>query len=58
MTGIVILPAGRDDAFKDYKQFIRDGHPIEDIEPYLNNEDLEQFWTSSDDDLVHIWGPQ
>ena len=31
MTGIVILPAGRDDAFEDYKQFIRDGHPIEDI---------------------------
>jgi hypothetical protein len=36
MTGIVILPAGRDDAFEDYKQFIRDGHPIEDIESYLN----------------------
>jgi len=32
MTGIVILPAGRDDAFEDYKQFIRDGHPIADIE--------------------------
>jgi len=31
MTGIVILPAGRDDAFEDYKQFIRDGHPIADI---------------------------
>ena len=31
-----ILPAGRDDAFEDYKQFIRDGHPIEDIESYLN----------------------
>ena len=31
MTGIVILPAGRDDAFEDYKQFIRDGHPIEDM---------------------------
>ena len=36
MTGIVILPAGRDDAFEDYKQFIRDGHPIADIESYLN----------------------
>ena len=32
MTGIVILPAGRDDAFEDYKQFIRDGNLIEDIE--------------------------
>jgi hypothetical protein len=36
MTGIVILPTVRDDAFEDYKQFIRDGHPIEDIESYLN----------------------
>ncbi len=37
MTRIVILPAGRDDAFEDYKQFIRDGYPIEDIESNLNN---------------------
>jgi hypothetical protein len=50
MTGIVILPAGRDDAFEDYKQFIRDGHPIEDIESYLNDEDVELFRTTSDDD--------
>jgi len=50
MTGIVILPAGRDDAFEDYKQFIRDGHPIVDIESYLNDEDVELFRTTSDDD--------
>jgi len=36
MTRVVILPAGRDDAFEDYKPFIQDGHPIEDIESYLN----------------------
>ena len=36
MIGIVILPAGRDDAFGDYKQFIQDGHPIADIESNLN----------------------
>ncbi len=48
MTGIVILPAGRDDAFEDYKQFIRDGHPIEDIESYLDEEDLELFRTTSE----------
>ena len=54
MTGIVILPAGRDDAFEDYKQFIRDGHPIEDIESYLNDEDLELFRTISAGDLVYI----
>ena len=51
-----ILPAGRDDAFEDYKQFIRDGHPIADIESYLNDEDLELFRTTSDNDLVHVWG--
>jgi hypothetical protein len=52
----VILPAGRDDAFEDYKQFIRDGHPIEDIESYLDEGDLELFRTTSDDNLVHIRG--
>lgn len=46
MTGIVILPAGRDDAFEDYKQFIRDGHPIADIESYLDEGDLEWFGTT------------
>ena len=48
----MILPAGRDDAFEDYKQSIRDEHPIEDIESCLNNEDLELLRTTSDDDLV------
>jgi len=56
MTGIVILPAGRDDAFEDYKRFVRDGHPIDDIESYLDEDDLELFRTTSDDDLVHVWG--
>ena len=51
MTGIVILPAGRDDAFEDYKQFIRDGHPIADIESHLDDEGLDPFWTTSDDYL-------
>ena len=40
----------------DYKQFSRGGHPIEDIESYLSDEDLELFQTTSDDDLVHVWG--
>ena len=48
MTGIVILPAGRDDAFEEYKQFIRDGHPIEDIESYLFDKDLGLFRTTSE----------
>jgi hypothetical protein len=56
MTGIVILPAGRDDAFEDYKQFIRDGHPIKDIESYLDQESHEPFPTTSDVDLVHTRG--
>jgi len=58
MTGIVILPAGRDDAFEDYKRFVRDGHPIDDIESYLDEDDLELFRTTSDEDLVHVWGPR
>lgn len=37
-----------------YKQFIRDGHPIEDIEPYLNDDDLELYRTTSDDG---VWSP-
>ena len=56
MTGIVILPAGRDDAFEDYKQFIRDGHPIEDIESYLRNDDLKLFRPISADVLVQVLG--
>lgn len=56
MTGIVILPAGREDAFEDYQRFIRDGHPIDDVEPYLTAEELELFRTTSDDDRVHVWG--
>ena len=36
MTGIVILPASRDDESEDYIQFIRDGHPIADIESNFN----------------------
>ena len=44
----MILPVGREDAFGDYKQFIQDGHPIEDIESYLNEEDLELFRTTSE----------
>ncbi len=56
MAGIVILPAGRDDAFEDYKRFVRDGHPIDDIESYLDENNLELFRTTSDEDLVHVWG--
>ena len=56
MTGIVILPAGRKDAFEDYQRFVRDGHPISDIETYLTDEDLELFRTTSDNDCVHVWG--
>lgn len=58
MTGIVILPAGRDDAFEDYKQFIRDGHPIVDIESYLNDEDFELFRTTSNPATVSSQPPQ
>lgn len=36
MTGIVILPASRDDGSEDYIQSIRDGHTIADIEYNFN----------------------
>ena len=55
MTGIVILPTGRDDAFEGYKQFIQDWHPIEDIiGSYLHDEDVKLFRTISADDLVYV----
>lgn len=56
MTGIVILPAGRHDAHEDYKTFVRDGHPIDDIESYLTDDEIELFRTTSEDDRVHVWG--
>ena len=30
-------------------------HPIEDIESYLNDDDLKLFRTTSDDGLIHVW---
>jgi len=56
MTGIVILPAGRDDAYQDYQRFVKDGHPIDDVEDYLSDEEIELFRTTSEDDRIHVWG--
>ena len=56
MTGIVIFPAGREDAFEDYKRFVQDGHPIDDIKSYFAEDELELLRTTSEDDRVHVWG--
>lgn len=56
IAGIVILPAGRDEAFADYKQFIQNRHPIDDVESFLNDDDLELFRAISDTDRGHVWG--
>jgi len=52
MTGIVIFPAGRDDAFEDYKRFVPDGHPIDDIKSYFVEDVLELLRTTSEDGTV------
>lgn len=52
----MFFPAGRKDTFEDYKQLVQDGHPIGDIESYLDKDDLDLFRTTSDTDLVHVWG--
>jgi len=46
VTGIVIFPAGRDDAFEDYERFVRDGYPLGDIESYLTEDETELFRTT------------
>ena len=56
MTGVVILPAGREDAYEDYKTFVRDGHPVEDIETLLTDDEIELFRTTSENDHIHVWG--
>ena len=56
MTGIVIFPAGRQDAFEDYKRSLKGGHPIEEVAPYLSDEELEHLQATSEDDRAHVWG--
>lgn len=56
MPGIVIFTAGRQDAYEDYKRSVDDGHPIEELEPYLSPEDCEELRVTSEDGNAHLWG--
>lgn len=56
MPGIVIFTAGRQDAYEDYKRSVDEGHPIEELEPYLSPEDCEELRVTSEDGNAHLWG--
>ncbi len=56
MTGILIFTAGREDAFEDYKQSVRDGHRISELEPHLPEQELETIADYYEDDIAHLWG--
>lgn len=56
MTGIVIFTAGRQDAYQDYKRSVDRGHKIEDVAPYLSEEDVEELRVTSEDGRVSLWG--
>ncbi len=56
MTGIVIFPASRQDAYADYKRSLKRGHPLEDLQPYLSDEELEDLDATSEDGRAHLWG--
>lgn len=58
MIEIVIFPASHDDAFGDYKRFVRGGYPIDDIKSYFAEDELELLYTTSENDRVHVWGHQ
>ncbi len=56
MTGIVIFPASRQDAYDDYKRSLKQGHPLEDLESHLSDEELEDLRATSEDGRAHLWG--
>lgn len=56
MTGIVIFTAGRQDAYEDFQQSVREGHRLAEIKPYLPENALKELEVTSDDDRVHLWG--
>lgn len=56
MVGIVIFTAGRQDAYEDYQTSVKQGHDIEEVAPYLSEDDVEELRVTSDDNKVHLWG--
>ena len=55
MTGIAIITAGREDAYRDYVQSVKGGHDPEDFEGYLSDVEIEAV-TDSETEKVHLWG--
>lgn len=55
MKGIVIITAGREDAYQDYIESIKEGIPLENVERYVSEEHL-QMLAEGDEDRVRLWG--
>jgi len=55
MTGIAIITAGREDAYQDYLQSVKEGHDPAEFEEYLSDSEVEAV-TDSETGKVHLWG--
>lgn len=56
MTGIIIFTAGREDAFQDYQQSVRQGHSLDELDSFLSEDVLETLRETYEDDTAHLWG--
>jgi hypothetical protein len=56
VAGIVIFTAGRQGAYEGYKKSVKQGHELEEVAPFLSNDDLEELEVTSEDNRVHLWG--
>lgn len=56
MTGIIIFTAGREDAFQDYQRSVRQGHSLDELDPFLSEDNLETLRETYEDDTAHFWG--
>lgn len=55
MTGITIITAGREDAYQDYVQSVKEGHDPAEFDGYLSDAEVEAV-TDPDTERVHLWG--
>lgn len=55
MTGIAIITAGREEAYQDYLQSVKDGHDPAEFERYLSDDEIDAL-TDSETGNVHLWG--
>lgn len=56
MTGIIIFTAGREDAFEDYQRSVRQGHSLDELGPFLSEDDLTTLRETYEDGTAHFWG--